>query len=1115
MLSSSNSNRTLDTGDNNYVHSLPPFANDANKALSRNIKALEAKENILSATIDDNSLRANAILAHMKNVQSETNHTQALYDAKNRQIETEEHFKQLAERESGRISSEMNRIGSELGRISDYLNFLQTSIYRGNEKIEAVRAEFKLETDELNEWLRVQQEKEEDNLALIKYTKEDDTKEKELSLAIEKLVTQVNKSKANLTAEVTETQVAQIELENTTEAFKQLHQERQDLIHQWEEAVTTMSKRDEDIEKSQSNYRSQKVEIRKVQEKIKEKEEIFEVQLGLNSETEKNIVLAERRVAKLREEESEGIRNLQQYKDEVEVLKNTLSKSSSDLVNKRSELSNLKTNLKDKQEKLESSKKHHADLKKKMGSLDDESVSLEARAEQLQELLDKEVQRDHELDKQIKALRETQFKQSQSLFKLRQEEKNLAAEIIGGEAACRNLKSKIHKIDQEALKQRAMLYSMEFGVQQLERKIRRMEGDRTDEEKNELLAKIEALNTKYEQQLQKWNTLNNQLKRSQEDLRQSKRQLDTLSKQKTELNTSIGELNLYNESAAHQLLSKVKEKENLMVEENILRLELRRLRSFVHARSDEVLTLETRKLQLNLALDERTKEIEIHKDMLRVQLKNAEEERHSATTELRDRVGKVEKLKRRYEILMTQFAPEDGEEDHSQAFFVIKAAQKREELQREGDELDANIRKAEKEIKALENTLRLMNDRNEQYRSNLYRAEVDGNDLQHKEMLDTEYQQVIDSFKRKRTLIQDLQLQLQDSERAFSTISAKEAEKLQQVHVLEAKCDAVSRDLEEQAIKRSRALQFAHKAAKQLRKKEATTTITTIEQDFMIRAVRELGTLALQDLEKLMQTYPDIEGRIRGLMELHGLKPPSRAVSRVSSRASSVADMYSPTVSGRNSTTFERKPAYPGLLPEEAGAPVNDFNPALPKKLIEQLQPLSYNDQNAEEITGSSNSMPPLSEAEVSNKSPALTPESPIGNEVSIKLMSTTDLNASITLPKPASSSVSRSSSIAGSKKSLVTTGSISKLKSAKESPSVSRTSSRAPSRASVASEKSVASNAIAGSKSTGLILQGNEIATKSAAAPLQKRGSITGSNRIKDTARPSSAQSNSSKGAF
>lgn len=159
----------------------------------------------------------------------------------------------------------------------------------------------------------------------------------------------------------------------------------------------------------------------------------------------------------------------------------------------------------------------------------------------------------------------------------------------------------------------------------------------------------------------------------------------------------------------------------------------------------------------------------------------------------------------------------------------------------------------------------------------------------------------MNSFKNKRTIIQDLQLQLQDSEKAFSSISAKEAEKLQQVHVLEAKCDASNREIEEQTIKRTRALQFVYKSAKQLRKKEGKNSITAIEQDFIIRALRETGTLVLQDLNKLTQTQPELEGRISGLMELHGLKPPSRSVSRVSSRASSVGEMYSPSGSGRSS----------------------------------------------------------------------------------------------------------------------------------------------------------------------------------------------------------------------
>ena len=55
-----------------------------------------------------------------------------------------------------------------------------------------------------------------------------------------------------------------------------------------------------------------------------------------------------------------------------------------------------------------------------------------------------------------------------------------------------------------------------------------------------------------------------------------------------------------------------------------------------------------------------------------------------------------------------------------------QAAQEREELQREGDDLDAKIRKAEKEIQALENTLALINSKNNKFRKSLQTFDPSG-----------------------------------------------------------------------------------------------------------------------------------------------------------------------------------------------------------------------------------------------------------------------------------------------------------------------------------------------------------------------------------------------------
>ncbi len=75
----------------------------------------------------------------------------------------------------------------------------------------------------------------------------------------------------------------------------------------------------------------------------------------------------------------------------------------------------------------------------------------------------------------------------------------------------------------------------------------------------------------------------------------------------------------------------------------------------------------------------------------RAGIKLSEEERHRVAMDLKDRLAKVTVLKAKYDTLCARMKAEEGEEERSQAYFVIKAAQRREELQREGDELVRDV----------------------------------------------------------------------------------------------------------------------------------------------------------------------------------------------------------------------------------------------------------------------------------------------------------------------------------------------------------------------------------------------------------------------------------------
>merc|ERR1719247_3186844 len=134
-----------------------------------------------------------------------------------------------------------------------------------------------------------------------------------------------------------------------------------------------------------------------------------------------------------------------------------------------------------------------------------------------------------------------------------------------------------------------------------------------------------------------------------------------------------------------------------------------------------------------------------------------EEQRHEFLTTLNEKKMMVNKLEARLSAVESTMSSSDGGEQQSQTYFLIKAAQEREQLQRDGDLLDAKLKKTEKEILSLNTLLRTLNVKNQAYKQSFSKADPKGNDQSTKKALETKAKQIDNQLKRKEQALHNLE----------------------------------------------------------------------------------------------------------------------------------------------------------------------------------------------------------------------------------------------------------------------------------------------------------------------------------------------------------------------
>merc|ERR1711871_308660 len=165
----------------------------------------------------------------------------------------------------------------------------------------------------------------------------------------------------------------------------------------------------------------------------------------------------------------------------------------------------------------------------------DTALSLQEKAKLEEEYRIAQETRIQALDRELKDVKESTFKQSQELFNLRKDEADMIADISGAQNRDRMMKGRIANLDKVSQKQNQLLYNVDFQLQQLERKVARAGGERSLEEKEILEKKIKVLQQRLEEQVKEQKLLHGQVKTIEVTLKLSKRKRDDLNSEHTEL----------------------------------------------------------------------------------------------------------------------------------------------------------------------------------------------------------------------------------------------------------------------------------------------------------------------------------------------------------------------------------------------------------------------------------------------------------------------------------------------------------------------------------------------------------------------------------------------------
>ena len=426
--------------------------------------------------------------------------------------------------------------------------------------------------------------------------------------------------------------------------------------------------------------------------------------------------------------------------------------------NKRAEYKRINVGLREKQGRLGMLAQQLEDIGNKLTTEKSGTISTEQMMETIVKSLASREKDLQQAEKNIAGLKKTLYKDSNRLAELRKHETDLMAEIRGILANIKNYASKSNELESRYTAQQELLSNANFQLQRMEKKVARGLGERSNEEQIQLQLQIESLGATLEAETKKKLALAQQKRKLQVELRAWEKKCTLSESKHSETMKVIDGIGVQIFACGQKLKETVAAKEETMVLHDVTVLDVRRLRDSLRNLLLTVYTLKDQAAKSSMSIQAKKEEITKLNESKNSQLRISKEDRHKSAIELGKAKSGLEKTKAKYNVISAVNARKgEGEGYESPELKLILAAQRREELQREGDKLDATIQQKENEIKTMKQTVAQLRGVNNNLRCSFSRADVNGVKAQELKELEKKTQSAEEALLRVRQELQGLQ----------------------------------------------------------------------------------------------------------------------------------------------------------------------------------------------------------------------------------------------------------------------------------------------------------------------------------------------------------------------